>query len=375
MDQIKLFDPSLPNQIVRESFFKLFESIYDRGLFIGGDAVSQFEHVFANYIGTRFAVSVASGTDAITLALKANGIGCGDAVVTSPFTFFASAGAIALAGAQPVFTDIDPKNYCIDPVLLEDLLHNDTTGRIKAVVYVHLFGNPGNIAAVRQVCAKADLLLIEDCAQALGASFQYGGREVKVGAAGKCGCFSFYPTKILGGIGDGGMITTNDEAVFEKLLLLKNHGASARDRYTHEIVGCNSRLDAANAIYLLQALSHVEQFIADRRLQAQRYDGLLSHYAGVTPSANVSPVHNVYTIRLKDRNMIEQILKQNNIQSAIYYKTPLNKMRAFSHLPDYNIKFSEADKAASEVLSLPIYPGLTAAQQNRVVETIINNIL
>lgn len=329
--------------------------------YIGGPNVRAFEQEVAVYCGVRHAISCASGTDALLLALRACGVGAGDEVITTPFTFVATASTVSMCGARPVFVDIDPKTYNIDPASIEAAI----TPRTRAVVPVHLYGQPADLAPIADVCRRHGLRLIEDAAQSFGA--EYGGR--KSGAYGDIGCFSFYPSKNLGAFGDGGMVITDDDELGEKLRVLANHGS--RVRYHHEVLGYNSRLDELQAAILRVKLKRVDAFNAARRRIAHAYNARLADSGVVTPHEDGKGLHvyHQYTLQSDRRDALQSALTGAGIASAIYYPIPLHRQALYAgQCADLSLPVTEA--AAARVLSLPISPMLTDAQIDRVCEVV-----
>ncbi|WP_323254382.1 DegT/DnrJ/EryC1/StrS family aminotransferase [Spirulina sp. CCNP1310] len=336
------------------------------GRYIGGAAVSDFETVFAEYIGTPYAVGCNSGTDALYLALRACDIGPGDEVITTPLTFIATAEVICRVGATPVFIDIDPTTFNLDPNRIAPAI----TPRTKAIIPVHLFGRPVDMTAVIAIAQSHNLVVLEDCAQSTGA--MWAGQ--KVGSMGTVGCFSFFPTKNLGACGDGGAITTGDEAIAHRIRQLREHGQS--ERYIHTQTGLNSRLDALQATILAIKLRHLDHWNQQRQAVAQRYDTLLAQLPTITlPTAPPSgqAVWNQYTIRVADpqgdgsrRNGIQAILQDQGISSMVYYPRPLHLQPVYQHLGYRQGDLPQAEQAAAEVLSLPMFPELTPEEQEQV---------
>jgi len=327
--------------------------------FILGQEVKTFESEMAAYCGTRSAVGVASGTDALLLALLACGVGPGDEVITTPFTFVATAEAIVNCGAKPVFADIDPATYNIDPRQIGPRI----TSRTKAVIPVHLYGLPADVDPILATAKEHNLKVIEDCAQALGA--EYKGH--KVGSLGDAGCLSFFPAKNLGAYGDGGMVVTNDPKIAETVDMLRKHGAKVT--YYHSLPGFNSRLDALQAAVLCVKLKHLDKWNDMRRRNAAMYDRLLSHIPEIVITQGpvyCKPSCNYYTVRLKDprikRDDLRKHLESKGIQTMVYYPLSLHLQEVYKHLKHKPGDFPESEKAQDEVLSLPMYPELTEAQ-------------
>ena len=334
--------------------------------FILGPEVAEFEKEISALTRCRYAIACASGTDALILALHALGIGRGDEVITTPFTFVASAGSIAQVGATPVFVDIDPQTFNIDPAQIERAI----TPRTRAVMPVHLFGLTAPMDAIKAIIGPRGLHVIEDAAQAIGAQH----KNMPAGSLGDLGCFSFFPSKNLGAAGDGGMITTNDGLLDERLKLLHLHGA--RHRYEYEILGMNSRLDALQAAILRVKLRHLNGWNEARRRNAARYRQLFEDFklsGRITvpqEPANMTHVYNQFTIRVGQRDSLREKLRGRAVPSEIYYPIPLHEQKAFQYLGYKSGAFPEAERASREVLSLPIYPELTEQQQHRVVSAI-----
>lgn len=328
--------------------------------FILGPNVQQFEQEVAAHLGVQHAISCASGTDALHLALLAAGIGPGDEVITSAFTFIATAEAIRYVGATPVFVDIDPKTFNIDPQLVEQAINAKT----RALLPVHLFGQPANMPAIQSLAQKHDLVIIEDCAQSYGASINGSA----TGSIGLAGCHSFFPSKNLGCYGDGGMITTNDAQVAEKIRILRNHGSAIR--YHHDVIGYNSRLDEIQAAILRVKLRHIDEFNRNRYAAAQQYSEQLKDV--VTPPFEDgigNHVYHQYTLLSPQRDAISKALAEQQIANAIYYPIPLHKQNVFAN--DYaDISLPVTENVARECLSLPIFPELREEQITRITTTI-----
>lgn len=339
--------------------------------FILGPKVEEFENKMAKYCNVEHAIGVASGTDALLLSLKACNISNG--VITTPFTFFATTGAIHNAGATPIFADIEPDTYNIDVEEVKTLLDSkdNKKTKIKAIIPIHLFGQVADMGTITEVAEEYDLVVIEDAAQAIGAEF-YGE---KVGSIGTLGCFSFFPSKNLGGYGDGGLITTNDDELADKIRTLRVNGA--KPKYCHRIIGYNSRLDAIQAAVLNVKLNHLEEWTDKRRDNARFYSKALGD---ITDGELETPpimgrrhhVFNQYTIRVKNgkRDKLKAFLEEHGISIAIYYPLPLHLQPCFSFLGDNKGDFPSAEKASEEVLSLPIYPELEEEERKYVVEKI-----
>jgi dTDP-4-amino-4,6-dideoxygalactose transaminase len=315
--------------------------------FILGPNVTALEQETAGYLGVPHAIGCASGTDALHLALAAAGIGPGDEVITSAFTFIATAEAIAYVGATPVFVDIDPQTFNLDPARVEAAISECT----RAVLPVHLFGQPARMDALKALCEKHGLLLVEDCAQSFGADVD----GVQTGAIGELGCFSFFPSKNLGCYGDGGLITTRSDAFAERILALRNHGSQVR--YHHDIIGYNSRLDEIQAAILRVKLRHIDAFNEGRRRVAHRYNELLAGTGLVTPHEDGHGRHvfHQYTLLSERRDEIMKALQARQIACAVYYPIPLHRQKAFEGKCDH-VSLPVTEDVASRCFSLPIYP-------------------
>lgn len=329
--------------------------------FILGPNVQALEKEAAAYLGVQHAVACASGTDALHLALRAAGIGVGDEVITPAFTFIATAEAISYVGATPVFVDIDPRTFNLDPKLVEAAI----TPRTRAVLPVHLFGQPAALDPFRDICRKHNLFLIEDCAQSFGAEYQ--GRMT--GGFGLAGCFSFFPSKNLGCYGDGGLVTTNNEDVARELLVLRNHGS--RQRYHHAVIGYNSRLDEIQAAILRVKLKHIAEYNKLRRRNAHLYNEGLKGLALTTPYEDGVGVHvyHQYTLLLDGRDRVQKALSDAGIASAVYYPIPLHRQEVYRDLLA-GTSLPVTEKIAEQVLSLPMYPELSAEQIQHICQVI-----
>jgi len=342
--------------------------VCDSGAFVLGPEVQALEHNLAGYCQVRHAIGCASGSDALLLALMALDIGPGDEVILPSFTFFATASAVARLGARPVFADIDPATFNLDPRHVQHLVGP----RTRAILPVHLFGQCAEMEPILRIAQSAGIAVIEDAAQAIGA--EYDGR--RAGSMGHIGCFSFYPTKNLGGAGDGGMLTTSDDTLAEKLRLLRVHGMAPR--YYHKMVGINSRLDSFQAAVLNVKFSHLEHWTAQRQANAQRYAQLFAA-AGLDrvlvlpqPAPWRRHVWNQYVIRVPDgrRDALRQFLAEAQIGTEIYYPLGVHAQECFRHLGYREGDLPETDQAAREVLALPIFPELTEQEQHAVVQRI-----
>ena len=354
--QVPLLDLKAQYNNIREEIKAAVDSVLESQLFINGPEIKQLEEAVAAYSSCKKAVGVSSGTDALLCSLMALGIGNGDEVITTPYTFFATAGSIWRTGAKPVFVDIDMKTYNIDPSGIERVI----TPHTKAIIPVHLYGQCADMDPILDLAKKYNLFVIEDAAQSIGAS--YKGR--RAGAMGTVGCLSFFPSKNLGGFGDGGMILTSDEQLAEKLSIFRQHGSAPK--YYHKFVGANFRLDTLQAAGLLVKLKYLEGWSEKRRQNANRYNELFKGCSNVvTPFIspfNVS-IYNQYVIRAgARRNDLVKFLKDNGIGTEIYYPLSMHDQECFKSLSYRRGSFPNSEKAADETLALPIYPELTDAQ-------------
>ncbi|MBM2840154.1 MAG: transcriptional regulator [Bacteroidetes bacterium] len=338
------------------------QRIIESGQFILGKEVGEFECQVAGYLGAKYAVGCASGTDALQIAMMALGVGPGDEVITTPFTFVATTETIVLLGAKPVYVDIDPNTYNIDPSRIESAI----TPRTKAIIPVHLYGQAADMGPIMEIAGKRGLKVIEDSAQALGAS--YKGK--KVCTFGDASCISFFPSKNLGAFGDAGMVVCNDPALYEKLRMIVVHGSKVK--YHHEILGVNSRLDTMQAAILSVKLRHLENWNTARRKFASRYDELLRGTPVTTPYVSPVGTHifHQYTIRAAKRDDLAAHLKERGIPHAIYYPIPLHLQKAFAVAGKRKGDFPITEQACDEVLSLPMHTELTDEQQGYVAQAI-----
>ena len=367
--QVPLIDLKPQYDALRGEMRAALERVFDSQQFILGEDVRRLEDEVARYTGAEHAVGCASGSDALLLALLALDVGPGDEVVTTPFTFFATAGAIARAGARPVFVDIEPRTYNLDPSKLEAAVG----GRTRAVVPVHLYGQCAEMDEIIGAAGCRNLLVVEDAAQAIGAE----DRGRRAGSMGAAGCFSFYPTKNLGAAGEAGMVTTNDADVAARLRRLRTHGGATE--YQHEELGFNSRLDTLQAAVLRVKLPHLDAWSEARRERADTYTRLLAD-AGLlellTPPsvrADARHIFHLYVIRVPppaSRDALIEHLKSNGVGTKVYYPVPMHLQQCFAHLGYEEGDFPEAEGAARETLALPMFPELTEEQQAYVVETI-----
>lgn len=369
-ENVPLLDINRDNRPHRDEFIEALTGVVDSGRFLFGPDVVELEREIAAYSQAENAVACASGSDALLLALMTLGIGPGDEVIVPSFTFFASVSCITRLGATPIFVDICPDTFNVDPERIESAI----TSRTKAIIPVHLFGQCAQIDRICQIAGNHDIPVIEDAAQAVGAAYH----SRPAGSWGLIGCFSFYPTKNLGGMGDGGMITSNNAATADRLRLFAGHGM--RPRYYHQVVGINSRLDTFQAAVLRVKLRHLPDAVDSRATIAARYNRLLSEMQVVgadqivlpTLDPNAFHVWNQYAIRVTGgrRDSLRAFLSERGVGSEIYYPVPMHLQECFAYLNVARDSLVETEHASAEVLNLPIFPSLTEAEQHRVVEMI-----
>jgi dTDP-4-amino-4,6-dideoxygalactose transaminase len=363
--KIPILDLSYEIESLWEELNAAFQRVLRSGQFILGPEVEAFEREVAEYLGVKHAIGLNSGTDALFIGLRALGISPGDEVITTPFTFFATAEAISLVGATPVFIDIDPRTFNLNPELIEEKI----TPRTKAILPVHLYGCPSEMAPILALAKQHDLKILEDCAQAFGATYQ--GK--KVGTLGHAGAFSFFPSKNLGAYGDGGLLATNDDQIAETARMLRAHGS--KRKYFNEAIGYNSRLDALQAAILRVKLPYVDAWNQARREAAQQYNQLLAETVGLLlPEASEGHVFHQYTVRILEgrRDELQRKLDAVGIGTMVYYPVPIHQLPVYRY-PAHSIP--EAERAATEVLSLPIWPQMTFELQARVAQEVSQLLL
>ena len=348
--------------------------VIESAQYIGGPVVEQFETAVTGYTGARHAIGVSSGTDALLASLMALGVGRGDLVITTPYSFFATAGVIARLGATPVFVDINPATFNMDPARLAAWFERETARRhqAKAVVPVHLFGQCADMTPILELSSAHGVPVIEDAAQALGARYPTGDGDAAAGTLGTLGCVSFYPTKNLGGMGDGGMVITNDDSLANKLRCLRNHGAYPK--YYHATVGGNFRLDPIQAAVLLVKLPHLRSWYAQRQARAAYYDQHFDADGLVTPALAYERhchTYSQYVIMVpKRRDALRTWLAGHGIDTMVYYPVPFHEQACFKDLGHRRGAFPHSEHAARQSLALPVYPELTTAMQDHVIERI-----
>ena len=361
MTPIPLVDVGAQYRAIKPEIDRAIQAVLDRGQFILGPDVEALERELAAYCQTAHAVAVASGTDALELALRASGIGPGDEVITTAFSFFATAEAVVAVGARPIFVDLEPRTYTLEPTQIEAKL----TSKTKALLPVHLYGHPCDMEAIMRLAARHNLKVIEDCAQAIGAE----QRGKRVGAFGTAGCLSFYPSKNLGAYGDGGMVVTNEAALADQVRLLRTHGS--RDRYEHAILGTNSRLDELQAAILRVKLRHLDAWNEARRRHALTYQQAFQAHRLVDvglpqEQAGCRHVYHVYAIHLRAREAVRRALSTAGIATQVFYPSTLPMQPALSRYRD-RAAYPVAEGATRGLLALPMYPELTSESIERIV--------
>ncbi len=367
--KVPLLDLKEQYRSYKDELLPELERLFDSQLFILGEAVRNLEAEIASYCGVDHGIGVASGSDALLLSLMALDIGPGDEVITTPYTFFSTASAIVRLGAKPVFVDIDPVTCNIDPAGIEQKV----TKRTRAILPVHLYGQAAEMGLIGEIASKYHLRVVEDAAQAIGA--EYDGK--RAGALGDAGCLSFFPSKNLGGFGDGGMVVTRSEEMAEKIRVLRVHGM--KPKYVHKYVGVNSRLDALQAVVLSIKLKKLDACHQKRREHADYYQDLFEK-AGLTESGDVvlpkethggdsafRHVYNQYVIRVRKRDALRAFLAKEGVGTEVYYPIPLHLQECFADLGHHEGDFPESERAAKETLALPVYPELTEKMQEYVV--------
>ena len=371
--KVPLLDLKEQYKTIKKEVLETAEELFESQYFILGPRVASLEKEIADYCSSTHAVGVSSGTDALLISLMAMDIGVKDTVITTPYTFFATAGSIARTGARPVFVDIDPDTYNISPECLESVINSMTRAereKLKAVIPVHLYGQCADMAPILEICETYDLVVIEDAAQAIGAEY----RGKRAGSMGDFGCFSFFPSKNLGAFGDGGMVTTNSDDFYDKLCTLRAHGS--RPKYYHKLIGGNFRLDAFQAAVVSIKLKYLDQWTTARQENAQKYRALFKH-AGLEDMVQLPfekedrHIYNQFVIRVKERrDGLRGFLNDAGIGTEVYYPVPMHLQACFADLGYKNGDFPEAEHAALHTVALPIYPELSDDQMEYVVEKI-----
>jgi dTDP-4-amino-4,6-dideoxygalactose transaminase len=366
--KIPFIDLQAHHQPLREEIHRALDEVMDAGTFAGGPFVEAFEKDFAACCGTRYAVGVGTGTDALWLALVASGVGPGDEVITVPMSFFATAEAISFAGARPVFVDIDPETYTMDPAALEKAVNR----RTKAILPVHLFGRTAEMEPILTIARKYGLTVIEDAAQAHGAEYQ----GARAGSLGHAGCFSFYPGKNLGAIGEGGAVVTDDDSLAEKIRTLRDHGQTRK--YHHAVVGWNSRMDGIQAAVLRIKLRQLDAWNRKRRDHARHYAELLGFSADIVlPKASAAEsdhVHHIFAIQVARRDGLASAFREQGIGYGIHYPVPIHLQPAYADLGHGRGSFPVSENCASRFISLPMFPELNGEQIGRVAHAVLDHV-
>ncbi len=364
---VPLLDLKPQYMAIKDELYKAVAEVMESQRFIMGPKVEECEKSIADYSGCRYGIGVSSGTDALLISLMAENIGPGDDVLTTAYSFFATAGCISRTGARPLFVDIDPETYNIDPSLLAKAVTSNT----KAIIPVHLYGQMADMDPIMDFAGKYGLAVIEDAAQAIGA--EYKGK--RAGASGHYGCFSFFPSKNLGALGDGGMVVTNSEARADRLRAMRNHGT--KTKYYHEMIGGNFRLDAIQAALVNVKLAYLDSWTEQRQSNAEKYDCLLTE-AGLVDSGSIKlparihdrHIFNQYIIRAAQRDHLQKFLAEKDIGTAVYYPLPFHMQKCFQELGYKSGDFPQSEKAARETLALPIFPELSDDQITYVANSI-----
>lgn len=378
---VPLLDLKAQFDSIKPQVMAAVEQVFDNQGFILGPTVAQAEKTLAQYLGVPEAIGVSSGSDALLLSLMGLGVGPGDGVITTPFTFFATAGAVYRLGARPIFADIDPEDFNLDPAKVEELLAGPLPAKPKAIIPVHLFGQPARMDRIMELARAHGLAVVEDAAQAIGARYPGAAGVAPVGGLGDTGCFSFFPSKNLGAAGDGGLITASDPELAAKLRSMRTHGSHPKEKYRHIYVGGNFRLDAMQAAVIMAKLPRLSDWSDARRKNAGDYDrmfadsglvnkGLIKTPKRLWPETAESHVYNQYVLRARDRDGLLKHLQGDKIGCAVYYPTPLHMLECFADLGYRAGDLPVAEAAAGEVIAIPVYPELSPAQKERVVEAI-----
>jgi len=364
---VPLLDLKAQYNTIREEIEPVVKDVIESQYFILGPKVKEFEQHAAEYCNTKYALGVSSGTDALLIALMAAGVEQGDEVITTNYSFFATAGSISRLNAKPVFVDIDPVTYNIDPKKIEDKI----TSKTKAVIPVHLYGQSADMGPILDIAKRHNLMVIEDAAQAIGTEYADGRRA---GSMGDIGCFSFFPSKNLGGFGDGGLVTTNDDELYQTLVYMRNHGA--HPKYYHKMIGGNFRLDALQAAVLDVKLRHLDDWTAGRQKNADYYDAgieareLLQKVKIPHRVNGGRHIFNQYILQVSDRDELLKFLQGKNIGCEVYYPVTFNNQECFKYLGCKKGDFPLSEKAADETIAVPIYPELSTAQKDYVLDCI-----
>lgn len=365
MNKISVINIKCDKDIQPYVFEKSISKVLEEGNFILGNEVKAFEKTIQDYLNVKHAIGVANGTDALVIAMDALGIGPGDEVITTPYTFFASAETICRVGAKPVFVDVLEDTYNIDPKLIEVAI----TEKTKAILPVHIFGNPVDCKSLKAIAKKYNLYIIEDACQAIGATYE----GEMIGGLGDVACFSFFPTKNLGAFGDGGMITTNSDALADRIRMLRFHGQKVK--YKNELLGYNSRLDEIQAAVLNVKLPYLNQWNGRRRELAERYDNAFADISEVSipvQTINGKSVYHIYSLMADSRDKLAEALQERGIGTGIYYSIPLHLQEALVGLGHRPGDFPVSEKLSQRALALPMYPALSNEEQALVIDTVLD---
>lgn len=374
LKKIEMVDLRTQYQHIKPEIDQAIQDVLDSAIFIGGPAVTEFQQAFETYLGVKHVIPCANGTDALQIAMMALGLQPGDEVITPSFTYIATTEVIALLGLVPVFVDVDPRTFCIDPSKIEAAI----TSKTRAIVPVHLYGQAADMDAIMEIANRHNLFVVEDNAQAIGSDYHSAsGKVSKVGSIGHIGCTSFFPSKNLGCYGDGGAMYTNDEALATKLRMVANHGQSKK--YKHDIVGCNSRLDAMQAAILSVKLKRLDQYIDARRAVADYYDRVLGASEKITVpfrDAKSKHVFHQYTVQLNgpDRDGLQAYLAEKGIPSMIYYPKPAHKQGVFDSFNLGGLDLPVTEELTKKVISFPIHTEMDDAQLAFICEHILNYV-
>jgi dTDP-4-amino-4,6-dideoxygalactose transaminase len=362
--KLPLLDLKLQYETIKGEIRQVVDEVLESGNYIMGPVVSEFEQSIAKYCGVKNAIGVANGTDALLLTLDALGIGPGDEVITSPFTFFASAEVISQVGAKPVFVDIEADTYNMDVSKLEEAI----TDKTKAIIPIHIFGQPVDMDRINNIAEKYNLYVIEDACQAIGSTYQ--GKQA--GSMGVAGCFSFFPTKNLGGYGDGGLIVTNDDELAKKIKILRVHGSNPK--YHHSMIGYNSRLDSIQAAMLNVKLKYIDEWNQKRREKAAYYDNALNELPIQLPVVKIGreAVYHLYIIQTQYRDELMEYLKEHGIDSGVYYPIPLHLQEVYKDLGYQKGDYPISETSSLGTMALPLYPELTQEDQDYVIHIVSN---
>ena len=372
--QVPLLDLRAHYDRIGSEVQRQVQEVFQSCHFVNGPKVTKFEAAVAEYIGVEHAVGVSSGTDALLISLMALNVGQGDFVITTPYSFFATAGAISRLGATPVFVDIDPLTYNIDPEQLRRWFKNtaERASQVKAIIPVHLYGQCADMSPILKIAAQHDIAVVEDAAQSIGSRYEHDGRISSAGSMGELGCFSFFPSKNLGGACDGGMVVTRNEEMAERLRRLRNHGSFPK--YYHELIGGNFRLDALQAAVLLAKLPHLDTWHSERQANAHYYDERFAKLEAVTrphvAQKRSYHIYNQYVLRVSRRDGLRKHLAAREIGSEVYYPVPFHQQVCFQSLGYSAGAFPQAEAAAPDTVAIPIYPELTHQMQSFVVKSI-----